>query len=86
MYYKTRVRKKKFLTLSLAFGVVMLDIAEKIVKAVQKQVEKMDYGLSFQMGHKLSLSFPKNSLLFYLKISIVFFYQFGSEAVDSALK
>ena len=43
------------------YGVLMQDIVEKkIVKAVQEQVQKMDYGLSFQMGHKLSFEFAEN--------------------------
>ena len=66
----------------------MLDIAEKkIVKAVQNQVEKMDYGLSFQMGHKLSFEFAEKLISILPKnIDSVFFTNSGSEAVDSALK
>jgi beta-alanine--pyruvate transaminase len=31
----------------------------RIVNAVKAQVEKMDYGLSFQMGHKLAFEFAE---------------------------
>ena len=60
---------------------------KKIVKAVQKQVEKMDYGLSFQMGHKLSFEFAEKLTSILPKdIDSVFFTNSGSEAVDTALK
>ena len=60
---------------------------EKIVKAVQNQVEKMDYGLSFQMGHKLSFKFAeKLTSILPKSIDSVFFTNSGSEAVDTALK
>ena len=60
---------------------------EKIVKAVQDQVEKMDYGLSFQMGHKLSFEFAeKLTSILPKNIDSVFFTNSGSEAVDTALK
>ena len=60
---------------------------EKIVKAVQDQVQKMDYGLSFQMGHKLSFEFAEKLTAILPKtIESVFFTNSGSEAVDTALK
>ena len=59
---------------------------EKIVKAVQKQVEKMDYGLSFQMGHKLSFEFSEKLTSILPKNIDSVFTNSGSEAVDSAQK
>ena len=60
---------------------------EKIVKAVQEQVQKMDYGLSFQMGHGIAFKFASKLVdLLPSNINHVFFSNSGSEAVDSALK
>ena len=60
---------------------------KKIVDAVKKQVEKMDYGLSFQMGHKLAFEFAeKLTSILPKNINHMFFSNSGSEAVDSALK
>ena len=59
----------------------------KIVEAVKAQVEKMDYGLSFQMGHKLAFKFAEKLVsILPDKIEHAFFSNSGSEAVDSALK
>ena len=47
----------------------------------------MDYGLSFQMGHKLSFEFAEKLTSILPKdIDSVFFTNSGSEAVDTALK
>ena len=59
----------------------------KIVEAVRSQVGKMDYGLSFQMGHKLAFEFAEKLVDILPKdINHAFFSNSGSEAVDSALK
>ena len=59
---------------------------KKIVKAVQNQVQKMDYGLSFQMGHKLSFKFAEKLTSILPKGIDSVFTNSGSEAVDTALK
>ena len=60
MYYKTETGDKILDAVAGLWCVNAGHCREKIVKAVQTQVEKMDYGLSFQMGHKLSFEFAKN--------------------------
>ena len=87
MYYKTESGKKILDAVAGLWCVNAGHCREKIVKAVQNQVEKMDYGLSFQMGHKLSFEFAeKLTSILPKNIDSVFFTNSGSEAVDSALK
>ena len=87
MYYKTETGDKILDAVAGLWCVNAGHCREKIVKAVQNQVEKMDYGLSFQMGHKLSFEFAKKLTSILPKnIDSVFFTNSGSEAVDSALK
>ena len=87
MYYKTNSGKKILDAVAGLWCVNAGHCREKIVKAVQDQVQKMDYGLSFQMGHKLSFEFAeKLTALLPKTIESVFFTNSGSEAVDTALK
>ena len=87
MYYKTYSGKKILDAVAGLWCVNAGHCREKIVKAVQDQVQKMDYGLSFQMGHKLSFEFAdKLTQLLPKTIESVFFTNSGSEAVDTALK
>lgn len=60
----------------------------KIVQAIQRQAEKMDYAHSFQMGHPLGFEAAKKLLEIApaKDFQYVFFANSGSEAVDSALK
>ncbi|HUD96792.1 MAG TPA: aspartate aminotransferase family protein [Woeseiaceae bacterium] len=59
----------------------------KIVEAIQRQAETLDYAMAFQLGHptvfelanKLTAMAPKG-------INYAFFVNSGSEAVDTALK
>ncbi len=87
MYYKTPTGDSILDAVAGLWCVNAGHCREKIVKAVQKQVEKMDYGLSFQMGHGLAFEFA-NKLVELLPYNLnhVFFSNSGSEAVDSALK
>ena len=57
MYYKTPTGDSILDAVAGLWCVNAGHCREKIVKAVQKQVEKMDYGLSFQMGHGLAFEF-----------------------------
>ena len=87
MYYKTNEGQKVLDAVAGLWCVNAGHCREKIVKAVQEQVQKMDYGLSFQMGHKLSFEFAeKLSSILPKGINSVFFTNSGSEAVDTALK
>ena len=87
MHYQTQNGKKILDAVAGLWCVNAGHCREKIVKAVQKQVEKMDYGLSFQMGHKLSFEFAERLTKILPKnLDSVFFTNSGSEAVDTALK
>ena len=87
MYYKTNSGKKILDAVAGLWCVNAGHCREKIVKAVQDQVQKMDYGLSFQMGHKASFEFAEKLTSILPKtIDSVFFTNSGSEAVDTALK
>ncbi|MDC3024165.1 aspartate aminotransferase family protein [Alphaproteobacteria bacterium] len=87
MYYITNEGQKVLDAVAGLWCVNAGHCREKIVKAVQEQVQKMDYGLSFQMGHKLSFEFAeKLSSILPKGINSVFFTNSGSEAVDTALK
>ncbi len=87
MYYQTNSGKKILDAVAGLWCVNAGHCREKIVKAVQDQVQKMDYGLSFQMGHKLSFEFAeKLTSILPKSIDSVFFTNSGSEAVDTALK
>jgi len=87
MYYTTENGEKILDAVAGLWCVNAGHCREKIVKAVQNQVEKMDYGLSFQMGHRLSFEFAKKlTSILPKKIDSVFFTNSGSEAVDTALK
>ncbi|KZD08330.1 aspartate aminotransferase family protein [Oceanibaculum pacificum] len=59
---------------------------EKIVKAIQKQAEKLDYAPSFQMGHPLSFELASRLTTLTPGYDRVFFTGGGSESVDTALK
>ncbi len=87
MYYQTQKGEKILDAVAGLWCVNAGHCREKIVKAVQQQVGKMDYGLSFQMGHKLSFEFAeKLTSILPKNIDSVFFTNSGSEAVDTALK
>lgn len=57
-----------------------------IIEAVQRQVEKLDFAPTFQMGHPLSFEFAARLTQMVEGFSQVFFTNSGSEAVDTALK
>ena len=87
MYYQTNSGEKILDAVAGLWCVNAGHCREKIVQAVQNQVQKMDYGLSFQMGHKLSFKFAeKLTSILPKSIDSVFFTNSGSEAVDTALK
>lgn len=58
-----------------------------IVEAVQRQVAKLDFAPTFQMGHPLAFeAAAKLAAMLPAPLDHVFFANSGSEAVDSALK
>ena len=59
MYYKTSDGKKILDGVAGLWCVNAGHCRSRIVEAVKTQVEKMDYGLSFQMGHKLAFEFAE---------------------------
>jgi beta-alanine--pyruvate transaminase len=60
---------------------------ERIVKAVQEQVAKLDFAPAFQMGHPLAFEFADRiAALAPGDLKRVFFTNSGSESVDTALK
>ena len=87
MYYKTSDGKKILDGVAGLWCVNAGHCRSRIVNAVKAQVEKMDYGLSFQMGHKLAFEFAEKLVnILPNEINHTFFSNSGSEAVDSALK
>ncbi len=87
MYYTTTDGKKILDAVAGLWCVNAGHCRQKIVEAVQNQVEKMDYGLSFQMGHGLAFEFADKLVdLLPNNIKHVFFTNSGSESVDTALK
>ena len=59
----------------------------KIVEAVKRQVEKMDFAPTFQMGHPIAFEFADRlARIAPAGFSRVFFTNSGSESVDTALK
>jgi len=59
----------------------------KVVKAVQKQIEELDYAPAFQMGHpKVFELASRVATLMPGTLDHVFFTNSGSESVDTALK
>jgi beta-alanine--pyruvate transaminase len=59
----------------------------KIVEAVKRQVEKMDFAPTFQMGHPIAFEFADRlARISPAGFSRVFFTNSGSESVDTALK
>ena len=59
----------------------------KIVAAVQKQVQELDYAPAFQMGHPKAFELASRlALLMPGSLDHVFFTNSGSESVDTALK
>jgi len=59
----------------------------KIVEAVQRQVARMDYAPSFQMGHPIAFeAAAKLTAMLPGDLDHIFFTNSGSEAVDTALK
>ena len=59
---------------------------KSIVEAVQKQVAKLDFAPSFNMGHPLSFELAARLTSMLPGYSQVFFTNSGSESVDTALK
>jgi beta-alanine--pyruvate transaminase len=57
-----------------------------IIEAVQRQVEKLDFAPTFQMGHPLSFEFASRLTQMIEGFGQVFFTNSGSESVDTALK
>ena len=87
MYYTTSSGEKILDAVAGLWCVNAGHCRTKIVEAVKNQVEKMDYGLSFQMGHKLAFQFADKLVdLLPYNINHTFFSNSGSEAVDSAMK
>ena len=87
MYYETSDGKKILDGVAGLWCVNAGHCRSRIVNAVKAQVEKMDYGLSFQMGHKLAFEFAEKLVnILPNEINHTFFSNSGSEAVDSALK
>jgi len=87
MYYTTSKGEKILDGVAGLWCVNAGHCRSKIVEAVKSQVEKMDYGLSFQMGHKLAFEFAEKLVSILPEgINHTFFSNSGSEAVDSALK
>src|SRR5690242_11832296 len=59
----------------------------KIVEAVRRQVEELDYAPAFQMGHPLAFELASRlATMLPGDLDHVFFANSGSEAVDTALK
>jgi beta-alanine--pyruvate transaminase len=59
----------------------------KIVEAVQRQIEELDYGPAFQMGHPKAFELANRLVQLTPEgLDHVFFTNSGSEAVDTALK
>jgi beta-alanine--pyruvate transaminase len=59
----------------------------KIVEAVKRQVEKMDFAPTFQMGHPIAFEFADRlARIAPQGFSRIFFTNSGSESVDTALK
>ena len=58
----------------------------QIVEAVQKQVERLDFAPSFQMGHPLTFELASRLTHMLDGFDHVFFTNSGSESVDTALK
>jgi len=59
----------------------------KIVEAVQKQVAKLDYAISFQVGHDKAFELAQRvTAMAPDGLNKVFFTNSGSESVDTALK
>ena len=87
MYYTTSKGEKILDGVAGLWCVNAGHCRSKIVEAVKSQVGKMDYGLSFQMGHKLAFEFAEKLVSILPEgINHTFFSNSGSEAVDSALK
>ena len=87
MYYKTSDGKKILDGVAGLWCVNAGHCRKKIVEAVQSQVKKMDYALSFQMGHSLAFKFAEKLVNILPKsLNHVFFTNSGSESVDTALK
>ncbi len=59
---------------------------EKIVKAVQAQVAKLDFAPSFNVGHPIAFELAARLTSLVPGYSQVFFTNSGSESVDTALK
>ena len=59
---------------------------KSIVEAVQRQVAKLDFAPSFNMGHPLSFELAARLTSMLPGYSQVFFTNSGSESVDTALK
>ena len=87
MYYTTKNGTKILDAVAGLWCVNAGHCRDKIVTAIQSQAEKMDYGLSFQMGHSMAFKFADKLVnLLPSNLNHVFFANSGSEAVDTALK
>ena len=73
---------------SQVFGVAMQDtVIQKIVEAIQKQAETLDYATAFQLGHPTIFAMAEKLVDMAPKeLTHAFFTNSGSEAVDTALK
>ena len=86
MYYTTQDDRK---VLDATAGLWCCNAGHRrtrIVEAVQKQVEVLDYAPSFQLGHPLAFEFASKLTSMIDGYYQVFFTNSGSEAVDTALK
>jgi beta-alanine--pyruvate transaminase len=86
MYYTTQDDRK---VLDATAGLWCCNAGHRrtrIVEAVQKQVEVLDYAPSFQLGHPLAFEFASKLTSMIDGYDQVFFTNSGSEAVDTALK
>jgi len=86
-YYHTADGRKLYDSFSGLWTCGLGHCHPKIVEAVQKQVETLDYAMAFQMGHEGAFELAdKVTKLAPEGLDKIFFTNSGSESVDSALK